>query len=334
MQKNYTHLSQEQRYQIEALVKAQKKQKEIAVIIGTSESTISRELARNIPKRGKGAKCYAAKNAQQKTNLRHKLKPKFTRFSDEMKHYSRDKLQNDRWSPELISIEGKKDFGEFVSHEWIYHWIWENKHGNKREGRQDKKLYKFLAHGRRRRKRGNRRDNRGIIANRVSIEQRPKIVAKRKRIGDMEVDLMIGKNHQGALLVTIDRASLHTRLRLLKSKESKEVTKSLLNIYKDSNDWIKTITFDNDKAFTNHEEVANTLDVKTYFTRPYTSQDKGSVENRIGVIRRFFPKKTDLTKINHQQVYRVQELLNNRPVRKFKYKTPNQVFSEKIALIT
>lgn len=334
MQKNYTHLSQEQRYQIEALVKAKKKQKEIAEIIGKSESTISRELARNIPKRGRGAKCYEAKNAQRKTNLRHKLKPKYESFSEEMKVYGRDKLQNDRWSPELISVEGKKDLGNFVSHEWIYHWIWESKHGNRKEERQDKKLYKFLAHGRRRRKRGNRRDNRGIITNRVSIEQRPKIVAKRKRIGDVEVDLMIGKNHQGALLVTIDRASLHTRLRLLKSKESKGVTKSILNIYKKSNDWLKTFTFDNDKAFSNHEEVANALEVKTYFTRPYTSQDKGSVENRIGVIRRFFPKKTDLTKISHQQVYRVQELLNNRPVRKFSYKTPNQIFSEKIALIT
>ena len=95
-----------------------------------------------------------------------------------------------------------------------------------------------------------------------------------------------------------------------------------------------TLTFDNDKAFTDHQEIGKELDVDTYFTRPYTSQGKGTVENRIGVIRRFFPKKTDLTFITHQQVREVEQKLNNRPVRKFNYQTPNQVLQGKIALIT
>lgn len=333
MPKNYTHLSQEQRYQIEALLKVGSTQKQIASIVGRSESCISRELARNIPKRGQGAKEYNAKNAQRKTKLRHKLKPKNKIFDEAMKRYSRDKLVNDRWSPELISNEGKKEWEEFISHEWLYQWIWKAKASNCKEDRQDKKLYKYLKHGRRRRKRGNRRDSRGIITNRVSIEKRPKIVEQRKRIGDLEVDLMMGKNHQGALLVTIDRATLHTKLRLIRTKESDVVEDKIGNMYS-SSDWIKTITFDNDKAFSNHLNIAKTLNAKTYFTRPYTSQDKGSVENRIGVIRRFFPKKTDLTKVTHNQVRKIQTLINNRPVRKFNYKTPNQVFSERIALIT
>ena len=79
--------------------------------------------------------------------------------------------------------------------------------------------------------------------------------------------------------------------------------------------------------------VAKALNADTYFTRPYTSQDKGTVENRIGQIRRFFPKKTDLSIVTDDQVKRVERLLNNRPVRKFNYKTPNQVLIEKIALI-
>ena len=76
------------------------------------------------------------------------------------------------------------------------------------------------------------------------------------------------------------------------------------------------------------------LNVSTYFTRPYTSQDKGTVENRIGVLRRFIPKKTDLTFISEQQIKEVEQKLNNRPVRKFNYQTPNQVLQQKIALIT
>jgi IS30 family transposase len=97
---------------------------------------------------------------------------------------------------------------------------------------------------------------------------------------------------------------------------------------------IHTITFDNDKGFSDHMAVSKALNADTYFTRPYTSQDKGTVENRIGQLRRFFPKKTDLSMVTSDQVKRVERLLNNRPVRKFNYKTPNQVLLEKIALIT
>ena len=93
------------------------------------------------------------------------------------------------------------------------------------------------------------------------------------------------------------------------------------------------LTFDNDKAFARHRAKGLALGLETYFTRPYTSQDKGTVENRIGQIRRFFPKKTDLREISHHRVRQVEEFLNNRPVRKFKYKTPNQALQEKIALI-
>ena len=332
MSKNYTHLSVEQRYQIEVLIKAGKKQYEIAGILGKSKSCISRELKRSIPLRGKGAFEYHAENAQRKTQLRHKMKPKRKVFDDTMKRFCKDKLINERWSPELISHEGKQEYEHFISHEWIYQWIWKCKHGNRMEDKEEKSLYRYLKHGRRHRKRGNRRDNRGTIPNRVSIEQRPKIVNKRKRIGDIEVDLMIGKNHQSALLVSLDRATLHTQLRLLKSKNSYAVKETLKNLYKGG--WVKTFTFDNDQAFTNHLEIANKYSAKTFFTRPYTSQDKGSVENRIGQIRRFLPKKTDLNQITHQLVFSIQTKINNRPIRKFKYKTANQVFSEKVALIS
>ena len=332
MSKHYTHLSLEQRYQIEALIKAGNKQNEIALIIGKSKSCISRELKRNIPLGGSGAFMYRARNAQRKTDLRHYQKPKEKVFDEAMKKFCREKLIKDRWSPELISQEGKKTNENFISHEWIYQWIWKCKHGNRNEDREYKLLYRYLKHRRRHRKRGNRKDQRGNIPNRVSIELRPKIVNKRKRIGDIEVDLMIGKDHQSALLVCLDRASLHTRLRLLKSKSSYAVNEALKKLYKGN--WIKTFTFDNDQAFTNHQEIAHRYSAQSFFTRPYTSQDKGSVENRIGQIRRFLPKKTDLNQITHQQVFRIETKINKRPIRKFKYKSANQVFSEKVALIS
>ena len=334
MSKNYTQLSLAQRYQIEALVKVGVPQKVIAAQVGVHSSTISRELQRNIAKRGCTAGLYKADNAHQKTTIRHQTKAKQILFSDEMKKVIEKQLQEDKWSPELISRSSKRKGKAMVSHERIYQWIWECKHTNKRKNRPYKKLYQCLKHGKRRRKRGNRKDNRAMIPNRVSIEKRPAVVNKRKRIGDIEVDLMVGKNHKGAILVMTDRATLHTRLHKLSSKESKGVGNGIIKCLTKNNYSVNTITFDNDRAFCCHEVVGKTLKAKTYFTRPYTSQDKGTVENRIGVLRRFFPKKTDLTAITHQLVKNVERKLNNRPVRKFNYLTPNHVLQQKIALIT
>ena len=334
MKKNYTQLSFEQRYQIEALLQTGRSQKEIAQQIGVHPSTICREFRRNTARRGPTAGCYSARNAQRKTTERHAHKPKALKFNDRMKQVAVQWLQVEKWSPELISVRGKETGLCPVSHECLYQWIWACKLGNKRAHGPFKRLYQDLRHGHRRRKRGLRRDSRGVITGRVSIENRPAIVQSRKRVGDIEVDLMMGKNHQGALLVMTDRATLHTHLHKLPNKTSHTVSQSIRRILHKATYPLHTLTFDNDKAFAGHQAIGLALGLETYFTRPYTSQDKGTVENRIGQIRRFFPKKTDLREISHHRVRQVEEFLNNRPVRKFKYKTPNQALQEKIALIT
>lgn len=333
MSKNYHQLSSEQRYQIEALLKAGESQIKIAKIIGVHASTVCREIKRNTPLAGVGATIYRAQNAQRRTLLRQRQKPRHVFFTAEMKQMCRKWLKVDKWSPELISYKGKQQLGYFPSHETIYSWIWYCKHSHKREHRKDQKLYLLLRHVPRRQKRGTRHDKRGNIPLRRFIEERPIVVNKRKRIGDLEVDLMIGRKHQSAILVSIDRSTLKVKLRKLRSKESETVRQVLVRAYRDA-PWIKTITFDNDSAFMKHSMIAQSLKVKTFFTRPYTSQDKGSVENRIGVLRRFLPKKSDLSTISTAQLMVIENKLNNRPVRKFNYKTPNQVFSEKIALAT
>ena len=334
MSKNYNQLGFEQRYQIEAFLKAGMKQKFIAETLGVHPSTICRELTRNIAKRGKTSGEYVASNAQRKTDQRHQFKPKKVKFSSKMKEQAVKWLSVEKWSPELISVIGNRTGKCPISHEWLYQWIWRCKHGNKKSEKRYKRIYQHLKHGKRRRKRGSRKDSRGIIQHRVSIDQRPDIVQKRIRPGDIEVDFMMGKNHKGALLVMTDRATLQTSLHRLKNRHSGKVSKTIIKKLSQMNYPIRTITFDNDKGFADHVAVAKALNAETYFTRPYTSQDKGTVENRIGQMRRFFPKKTDLSIITREQVKRVERLLNNRPVRKFNYKTPNQVLLEKVALIS
>lgn len=329
MSKNYKQLSLEQRYQIEALLKGGHSQKSIASILGVHASTISRELRRNIGQRGRRAGIYFADLAARKTHLRHKKKNKRIKFDDGMKRLIVSYLREERWSPELIS---QCLAGVSVSHEWIYQWIWECKSSHTRRNRPYKHLYKYLRHGRRKRKRGNQKDSRGIIANRRPIQDRPPIVAHRQRLGDLEVDLMLGKNHKGAILVVTDRASLFTRLKKLATKESEEVLNNIREILTTLPCEAKTLTFDNDKAFSCHEILEKETEIKAYFTRPYTSQDKGTVENRIGVLRRFIPKKSDLKLVDEKVLSEIETKLNKRPVRKFNYKTPNQVLLEKLHL--
>jgi IS30 family transposase len=306
MDKNYTQLSLVQRYQIQAFLKAGMRQKNIAQEIGVHPSTISRELGRNTAKRGKTAGEYVADNAQRRTEQRHHSKPKVVKFPTHMKEQAVRWLSVEKWSPEIISVEGHKTGKCPMSIESLYQWIWQCKHGNKMVDTPYKKIYAHLKHGKRRRKRGNRKDSRGIIHNRVSIEKRPKIVQKRSRPGDIEVDFMLGKNHKGALLVMTDRATLHTSLQKLEHRQSNEVSKAIIKKLKKAEYCLHTMTLDNDKGFADHMTVADALNINTYFTRPYTSQDKGKVEYRIGLIRRFSPKKTDLSGITDQQVKQVE----------------------------
>jgi len=336
MTKKYNQLTLEQRYKIEALLKAGISQSNIAITIGVHKSTVCRELRRNTPQRGAGAKIYVANIANNKTADRHRFKPKRELFSVAMKAEMKSWLINKCYSPELISAQWKRNGQACVSHETIYKFIWTCKHTNKRTNKPYKNLYKHLKHGKRKRKRGNRKDNRGLIPNRVSIEKRPKIVEKRNRIGDIEVDLIMGAKHRSALLVTIDRSSIKATIDKLDGKNAKQVCEKIIKRMKRMPQ-IKTMTFDNDQAFSMHEEIASRLKVKTFFTRPYTSQDKGTIENRNGVIRQFFPKKTDFQKVTKQEIKRVEKEINNRPVRKFGYLTPNEVFLKlkgRVALIS
>ena len=332
MSKNYTQLSLQQRYQIEALKAAGIRQNQIARQLGVHPSTISRELSRNSFIRGRCKGAYRAVTAERKAKTRHREKPKRVLLTSELKDTIAGLLVNERWSPEYISKAS--GIAGMVSAEWIYRWIWRCKRSSVRPDVPYQKLYKYLRHARRKRKRGNKRDNRGVIPNRVMIDKRPSVVKKRKRAGDIEADLMLGRNQKGMLLVLTDRATLHTRLVKLKNRKSEYVKNEIIKCLNQSPYPVHTITFDNDKAFSCHEKISEALNIQSYFTRPYTSQDKGTVENRIGVIRRFFPRKTDIEHKTKQEIREVERKINNRPVRKFNYQTPTQVLKQKIALIT
>lgn len=332
MTKRYTQLRPEQRYQIECLIIAGKNGSEIADILGVNKSTISRELKRNTPQRGSGALVYDALKADKKTRNRHRTKRKRCCFTDDMKSQARNWLTQDKLSPELISARGKKELGEFVSHETIYKWIWDGKFSNHRDFRIDKNLHKELKHYGRRRKRANVKGSRSVILKRVSIENRPKIINQRKRLGDKEADIILGKNRKPGVLILTDRKLRMNWLEKIESKESKYIAKKIKKIVQRCAHKVKSITFDNDLAFAQHHAIRKELNIKTYFTHPFTSQEKGTVENRIGVIRQFFPKSTDFSKVTAAQIRAVERKLNQRPMRMFKYASPQEKYEKKVYL--
>lgn len=330
LQKTMGHLTLEQRYKIEAYKNLGKGVSEIADYIGRDKSVVSREIKRNSDGR---SGLYKAELAQRKSEQRHQYKAKYQRFNQEVERNVLHYLKQD-FSPEQIvgraAIEGKV----VVSHERIYQYIWKDK-------RAGGKLYKHLRNkGKKYRKRIHSKDNRGIIINRIDISKRPKVVDNKERIGDLEIDLVIGKDHKGALLTINDRATGLLFMGKIDSKESKAVTDKTIELLEEWKPLLHTITSDNGKEFANHREISEKLDIDYYFAKPYHSWERGANENLNGLVRQYFPKKTNFEAITQEQINKVVNKLNNRPRKRFDYKTPNEVFAQKlneninVALIT
>jgi len=312
---HYKHLTLKERYQISAYKKVGYTQSQIAQALHVSVSTISRELNRN-------SLCgyYSAESAQRLCYGRHKKKPKYQKMTLEIKRYIKDKLKCD-WSPEQIAgVMGKESVIHAVSHESIYRYVYENKaHGGK--------LYQHLRHKNKKyHKRGNEYNTRGLLKNRISISQRPKIVEKKSRIGDWEIDTMIGANHQGALVTIVDRCSKFALIKHVPSKHAHIVTQAIIEMMLPIQKVTHTITSDNGKEFAYHEQIAKELQTQFYFANAYHSWERGLNEHTNGLIRQYLPKQTDFTNLKKEQIQFIQDRLNQRPRKSLGYKTPAEVF--------
>ena len=275
-----THITQEQRYTICCMLKQGYKQIEIALAIGKDKTVVRKEIRRNSDKRDG---VYKYEQAQKKYAKRQKEKPKRKGFTKDIQQVTELLLRND-YSPEQVVGSLKKQGKETVSIERIYQHIWENKknHGD---------LHTHLRRqGRRYRKRGAIKDSRGIIRDRISIDKRPVIVEKRERFGDLEVDLIIGKNHNQAILTINDRASGMLKMKKTPSKQASVVTEAITTLLEDWKPYLKTITADNGKEFAGHQKVAESLSIDYFFAHPYHSWERGSNENLNGLIRQYFTK--------------------------------------------
>jgi len=169
-------------------------------------------------------------------------------------------------------------------------------------------------------------DRRGQIRDRVSIEERPAIVDERKRIGDWEVDTMIGTPGGAVLVTVVERTSRLARAALSPDKTAESVKKALLKVLQPLSAQVHTLTYDNGKEFALHADIAAELKAECFFAHPYHSWERGLNENTNGFIRQYLPKGSDFNTLTLEQVESIIERLNNCPRKCLEFRTPNQVF--------
>lgn len=312
----YTHLTQDERYQIYILKKAGHDQSAIAKIMERDKSTISRELKRNC-----GARGYRPKQAQARSIARQATGNAITIHADTWS-FADDKLA-ELWSPEQISgyLHANKQPG--VSHESIYKRIYADK-------QLGGTLHKALRCQKGRKKRYGNRERRGTIPNQVSIEQRPVIVDQLKRFGDWEGDLVIGANHQQALVTLNERKSRFSLIGKVERKTAESVAEMIISLLTPFSDVVHTLTTDNGKEFAQHERISENINSDHYFAHPYCSWERGANENMNGLIRQFFPKKMRFEAISEGDILWAMNSLNHRPRKCLGFKTPHQVFMKQL----
>lgn len=320
----YTHLTPFERVKIELLLQAGCSIGHIAHDLDRSPSTISRERARNRDFRGR----YSAVRAQHAYHERRtrSVKPRKLYTNPPLRRYVEEKLR-EKWSPKQVvgtlPNAFPRDPRMRVSHETIYTFIYADK-------RAQGSLFEHLRHAhRKRRRRGNLNGKRGLLPGRVGIEQRPKSVEGRRRIGHWEADLVLGRQSGPAIVTLVERKTGMLLARKVENRRAYPVGRAILDAFHAiASQLIQTITFDNGKEFAHFKSIETELNIKTYFADPYAAWQRGTNENTNGLLRQYIPKKTDLNALTQQNLNHVVQALNNRPRQRLKYRTPAQLFHQ------
>lgn len=298
------------------------KKSEIAREIEVHRSTVMREIERN----GSGRWKYNASRAVRFVRERHKNKKK--KRIDEATWTKVGKLLELKWSPEQISKRLEVEGLPGVSHETIYRHIYQDK-------QKGGKMYIHLRRRHRYRKRIHKYCSRKGWDTRRPISERPAIVETRGRLGDWEADTIIGRERKGGIVSLVERRSRYCVLHKVATKSAPTVADAVCSSLLPVKEKVLTITSDNGIEFMRHETIATTLDADFFFADPYSSWQRGTNENTNGLVRQYFPKRTDFAAVPDEAIRDVADSLNNRPRKVLDFRTPNEVFNNRfVALIT
>ena len=310
--KHFRQLSPTERYQIDALNEIGWRQADIARRLNRHASTISRELKRN-----RIHHLYRGGTAQKISDTRRRTAHK-AMFTDKpfINHVRRKLWQ--QWSPEQI-VGSMRHCP--VSHEWIYRYIRRDKaHGGT--------LFQHLRQARNPlRKRYGSNKVQSTIPNRIDISQRPACVDNRSRLGDWEGDTVIGSDLKSILVTLVERKSGLLRCAKLNRRHSRKVAQTIVRLLRPFKKHVHTITFDNGTEFGRHQHIARALDADIFFAKPYSSWQRGSNENTNGLLRQYFPKKTNFKNLSTYEIQKATQKINNRPRKRHNFKSPLEMFN-------
>lgn len=309
------------RQKLEYWLRSKQSLRAIAKIMKRDHSVLVRELKRNSDGNRKKYRADTAQRLFEKRRYRQH-KGKLDKHP-ELKEYVVNGLKNE-WSPDVIA--GKLQTAGLkhtISHESIYHYIY-NKAG------REEKLYRYLRQAQpKRHTLHSRKKCKLRIPERISIHERPVYIDERKRYGDWESDSMIFSRQKPILSVQSERKSKLIRMHKTKDKSAEETLNALVKTAESvAKEIFLTMTFDNGTEGVKHTEIKKEYGVETYFCDPFSSWQKGGVENANKLIRQYLPRNTDLSKLSDRDIYEIQEKLNNRPRKCLNYQTPNEVIQK------
>jgi IS30 family transposase len=332
IRRNSTHLTLEEREEIRVALSAKMSIRAIARLLKRSPSTISREVARN-----RGRRYYKAVDADNRAKRMAK-RPKLSKLENfpNLKQLVLKKLEL-KWSPEQIAgwlkIEFSRQKYMHVSHESIYKALYV----------RARKIihHSFTQHLRRKRPMRHSRfharsGDRGLIniINGVSIYERSKNIDNRKSLGHWEGDLVSGSGNSH-IATLVDRKSRFTIIVKLAGKDAQCVLQALLTTFKSMPEqYRKSLTWDRGMELAKHAELTKIIGIPVYFCDPQCPGQRGTNENTNGLIRQYFPKKTDLSPHSQEKLNEVATQLNERPRKTLKFKTPSHMIEKSVAMIT
>ena len=327
MHKEYRHLSRNERGKIMYLSMWDKNASQIAVLLGRHKSTISRELRRNV------SACrdyYSDESAQMHADWRRKQASRRYRLKNKrIRDYVIAKLKA-RWSPEIIAGRIRRDLrGCTISHETIYQYVYHPDTPDRDE------LIKYLRRShRRRRKRGSGRRRRNVcIPNRVGIEKRPVAVERRRQFGHWEGDSLVSSRNSVTLYSLVERKTRLLLLSRVRRRDSKKTAAAVIRRLRPLPKLAqRTLTLDNGPEHARHEKIAGAIGIRCYFCDPYSAWQRGTNENINGLIRWYFPKGTDFSRVTRVEIKRAESAINNRPMKCLGFRTPLEAAARFVAL--
>jgi len=308
-------ITKEQRYQIEAYLKAGKSKDFIAKELSFDRSSIYREIKRNTRKHG----TYHAAYAQMLCNERKERLKRKRAFDQTKEALIKEYISQEQWSPKQIVGYCRNNNIPMVSHERIYQYI-------RRDKLQGGELYKNLRHRLKHRKRpvGGKYIP---IKDRTSIDERPSVVNNKERFGDWEIDTIIGKDNKGAILTIVERKSAFFFMKKLPNgKNAQSLANTVVNMLLPYKNFIHSITSDNGTEFAEHKKIAEKLKTDFYFAHPYSSWERGLNEYTNKLIRQYIPKKSSFENFSDNYIADVQYKINRRPREKLDFKSAKDIF--------